>query len=98
VDYADAECILPKDKGNEEGQIQYQIGQRGGMQCMLCDGIKILSEVFQTTESGTQSVRESGSRTWKHVQFEGASKMLAARESFTAFVGDAGCTQPHRQV
>jgi hypothetical protein len=24
--------------------------------------------------------------------------MLAARESFTAFVGDAGCTQPHRQV
>ena len=25
-------------------------------------------------------------------------KMSAARESFTAFVGDAGCTQPHRQV
>jgi hypothetical protein len=24
------------------------------------------------------------------------AKMLAARESFTAFVGDAGCTQPHR--
>jgi hypothetical protein len=24
--------------------------------------------------------------------------MSAARESFTAFVGDAGCTQPHRQV
>jgi hypothetical protein len=26
------------------------------------------------------------------------AKMSAARESFTAFVGDAGCTQPHRQV
>jgi hypothetical protein len=25
-------------------------------------------------------------------------KMSAARENFTAFVGDAGCTQPHRQV
>ena len=25
-------------------------------------------------------------------------KMSAARESFTAFVGDAGCTQSHRQV
>ena len=25
-------------------------------------------------------------------------KMSAAKESFTAFVGDAGCTQPHRQV
>ena len=26
------------------------------------------------------------------------AKMSAARESFTAFVGDAGCTQLHRQV
>jgi hypothetical protein len=26
------------------------------------------------------------------------AKMSAARESFTAFVGDAGCTQPHCQV
>jgi hypothetical protein len=26
------------------------------------------------------------------------AKMLAARESFTTFVGDAGCTQSHRQV
>jgi hypothetical protein len=26
------------------------------------------------------------------------AKMSAAMESFTAFVGDAGCTQPHRQV
>jgi hypothetical protein len=60
VDYADAECILPEDRGNEERQIQHQIGRRGGMQCLLCDGIRILSEAFQTTESGTQSVRESG--------------------------------------
>jgi hypothetical protein len=82
VDYADAECILPKDKGNEDGQIQHQIGRCGGMQCLLCNGIGILSEAFQTIESGTQSVRESGNRTWEHVQFE----------------GDAGCTQPHRQV
>jgi hypothetical protein len=49
VDYADAECILPKDIGNEEGQIQHQIGRLGGMQCLLCDGIRILSEAFQTT-------------------------------------------------
>jgi hypothetical protein len=74
VDYVDAECILPKDRGNEEGQIQHQIGRRGGMQCLLCDGIRILSEAFQTTESGTQSVRESSSRIWEHVQFEGASE------------------------
>ena len=26
------------------------------------------------------------------------AKMSKTRESFTAFVGDAGCTQPHRQV
>jgi hypothetical protein len=26
------------------------------------------------------------------------AKMSAARESFTTFVGDAGCTQPHLQV
>jgi hypothetical protein len=25
-------------------------------------------------------------------------KMSVAKENFTAFVGDAGCTQPHRQV
>jgi hypothetical protein len=31
VDYADAECILLEDKGNEEGQIQHQIGRRRGM-------------------------------------------------------------------
>jgi hypothetical protein len=41
VDYADVECILPKDRGNEEGQIQHQIKRHGGMQCMLCDGIRI---------------------------------------------------------
>ena len=76
MDYANAECILPKDIGNEEGQIQHQIGWHGGMQCLLCDGIRILSEAFQTTESGTQSVEESSSRTWKHVQFEGASKYV----------------------
>jgi hypothetical protein len=82
VDYADAECILPKDRGNEEGQIQHQIGRRGGMQCLLCDGIRILSEAFQTIVSGTQSVQESGSRTWKHVQFEGASKDVGNQGEF----------------
>jgi hypothetical protein len=82
VDYADTECILPEDRGNEEGQIQHQIGWRGGMQCLLCNGIRILSEVFQTTESGTQSVQESGSRTWKHVQFEGVSKDVDSQGEF----------------
>jgi hypothetical protein len=31
VDYVDAECILPEDRGNEEEQIQHQIGLRRGM-------------------------------------------------------------------
>jgi hypothetical protein len=74
VDYPNDECILLEDRENEEGQIQHQIGRRGGMQCLLCNGIRIFSEAFQTTESGTQSVWESGSRTWEHVQFEGASE------------------------
>jgi hypothetical protein len=82
VDYKDAECILSEDRGNEEGQIKHQIGRRGSMQCLLCDGIRILSEVFQTTESGTQSVRESGSRTWEHVQFEGASEDVGNHGEF----------------
>jgi hypothetical protein len=82
VDYADAECILLEDKGNEEGQIQHQIGRRGGMQCLLCDGIRILSEAFQTTESSTQSIRENGSRTWEYVQFEGASKDVGSQGEF----------------
>jgi hypothetical protein len=82
VDYADAECILPKDRGNEEGQIQHQIGRRGSMQCLLCDGIRILSEAFQTTESGTKSVQESGSCTWEHVQFEGASEDVGSQGEF----------------
>jgi hypothetical protein len=58
VDYVDAECILPKDRGNEEGQIQHQIGRCGSMQCLLCDGIRILSEAFQTSESGTECTGE----------------------------------------
>jgi hypothetical protein len=82
VDYADAECILLEDRGNEEGQIQHQIGRRGSMQCLLCDGIRILSEVFQTTKSGTQSVRESDSRTWEHMQFEGASEDVRSQGEF----------------
>ena len=80
--FANVECILSEDKGNEEGQIQHQIGRRGIMQCLLCNGIRILSEVFQTTESSTQSVRESGSRTWEHVQFEGASKDVGSEGEF----------------
>jgi hypothetical protein len=52
------------------------------MQCLLCDGIRILSEAFQTTESSTHSVRESGSRTWEHVQFEGASKDVGNQGEF----------------
>jgi hypothetical protein len=82
VDYADVECNLLENRGNEEGQIQHQIGRRGGMQCLLCNGIRILSEAFQTTESGTQSVRESGSSTWEHVQFEGASEDVDSHGEF----------------
>jgi hypothetical protein len=82
MDYADAECILLEDRGNEEGQIQHQIRRRGGMQCLLCDGIRILSEAFQTTESGTQSVRESSNRTWEHVQFEGVSEYVGSQGEF----------------
>jgi hypothetical protein len=37
---------------------------------------------FKQLESGTQSVRESGSRTWEHVQFEGASKDVGNQGKF----------------
>ena len=54
MDYVDVECILLEDRGNEEGQIQDQIGRRGGMQFMLCNGIRIFTKAFQTLiESGT---------------------------------------------
>jgi hypothetical protein len=98
VDYTDAECILPKDRGNEEGQIQHQIGQHGGMQCLLCDGIRIFLEAFQTTESGTQSVGRVAAVHENTCNLREQTKMSAARKSFTSFVGNAGCTQLHRQV
>ena len=47
-----------------------------------CDGIRIFAEAFQTIESGTQSVQESGSRTWEHVHFEGASEDVSSQEEF----------------
>ena len=65
MDYVEAKCILSETIGNEEGQIQYQIGRCGGMQCLLCNGIRIFLEAFQTTKSGTQSVQESGSCIWE---------------------------------
>jgi hypothetical protein len=42
----------------------------------------ILSEAFQTTESGTQSIRESGSRIWEHMQVEGASEDVGSQGEF----------------
>jgi hypothetical protein len=33
---------------------------------------------FKQLESGTQSVPESGSRTWEHVQFEGTSEDVSS--------------------
>ena len=50
MDYTYAKCILLENKGNEEGQIQHQIGWHGGMQCLLCNGIRIFAEAFQTTD------------------------------------------------
>ena len=82
MDYVDGECILSEDKGNEEGQIQDQIGRCGGMQFLLCNGIRIFIEAFQTIESGTQSIRESCCRTWKHVQFEGVSEDVNSQGEF----------------
>ena len=64
MDYADAECILLQDRGNEEGQIQDLIGRCGGMQFLLYNGIRIFTKVFQTIESGTQNIQESCCRTW----------------------------------
>ena len=49
---------------------------------MLCNGIRIFIEAFQTIESGTQSVRESCRHTWKHVQFEGASEDVSSHGEF----------------
>ena len=87
MDYTDVECILPDNRGNEEGQIQHKIGWHAGMQCLLCDGTRIFSKVFQTTKSGIQSVRESSSRTWKHVQFEGASEDASSQGEFYSICG-----------
>ena len=52
MDYADVECILLEERWNEQGQI----GWRGGMQFLLCNGIRIFIEAFQTIESGIQSI------------------------------------------
>ena len=82
MDYADTECILLEDRGNEERQIQHQIGRPRGMQFLSCNGIRIFAEAFQTIKSGTQSVHESGSCTWKHVQFEGASEDVNSQGEF----------------
>ena len=82
MDYVDAKCILSEDIGNEEGQIQHQIGRRRGMQFLLYNGIRIFAEVFQTIKSGTQSIRESGSYTWEDVQFEGVSEDVRSQGEF----------------
>src|SRR5450759_3206723 len=52
------------------------------MQFLLCNGIRIFTEAFQTIESGTQSVRKSCRRTWKHGQFEGASEDVSSQGEF----------------
>ena len=52
------------------------------MQFLLCNGIRIFTEAFQTIESGTQSIGESCCRTWKHVQFEGASEDVSSQGEF----------------
>jgi hypothetical protein len=98
VDYADVECILLEDGGNEEGQIQHQTGRRGGMQCLLCDGIRILSEAFKQLKVAYKVYGRVAAVYGNTCNLRERAKMSAARESFTAFVGDAGCTQPHRQV
>ena len=79
MDYVDEECILSKDRGNEEEQIQEKIG---GMQFLLCNGIRIFAEAFQTIENGTQSVRESCHCTGEHVLFEEASKDVSSQREF----------------
>jgi hypothetical protein len=86
VDIVDVECFLSTNRGTKEGQVQNEIGWHRGMQCVLRSSTRIFSEAIQTTESCTLC----------HLR-EGA-KMMAARESFQEFVGEAGCTQPHRQI
>jgi hypothetical protein len=47
LDFADVERILFANGGEKEGQIQHEIGRRRGMQCLLCNSPRILSEAIQ---------------------------------------------------
>jgi hypothetical protein len=50
---------------------------------MLYSSSRILSEVIQTIESGTPSLRESCSCTWEHMQVEGMSKDVGSSREFS---------------
>jgi hypothetical protein len=50
---------------------------------MLCNSSRILSKAIQTIESGTPSVWENCSCTWKHVQVEGGSKDVRSSREFS---------------
>jgi hypothetical protein len=98
VDIANVECFLSSNRGAKEGQVQNEIGWRRGMQCVLRNSTRIFSEVIQTIESCTPSVRKSCCCTWEQCYLREGTKMMAAHESFKEFVGEAGYTQPHRQI
>jgi hypothetical protein len=83
LDFADVERILFANGGEKEGQIQHEIGRRRGMQCLLCNSPRILSEAIQTIESSTPSVQKSCNYTWKHVQIDGASEDVGNSREFS---------------
>jgi hypothetical protein len=95
VDYTDAECILPEDRGNEEGRMNitpnwtaWRYAMALGYSQRRFKQLKVAHRVYgrvAAVHGNTCNLRER-------------AKMSAARESFIAFIGDVGCTQPHRQV
>ena len=83
MDFIDVEKILFANGGDKEGQIQHEIGQCGGMQCVLCNNPRILLEAIQTIQSSTPSIQKSCNYIWKLVQVEGTSKDVSSSREFS---------------
>ena len=97
MDYADAKFILSKNKANEEGQIQYKIGRRGGIyNSCYAMALGYLQRHFKQLKVAHRVYRRVAAVHENMCNLREQAKMSATRVSFTAFVGDTGCTQPHR--
>ena len=98
MDYADVECILLEDKGNEEGQIQHRIGHVEVCNSCYAMALGYLQRRFKQLKVAHIVYGRVVAVYGNTCNLKERAKMLAAGENFTTFVGDARCTQPHRQV